>query len=182
MTTNSLQCDCEVPSRGVEDVQGTIERESQTILNGGNTMKTMNTEIAGETIAANISLRTYEKLFHQMDESKNPLARAKTLVAHHFESLLNHRFNHDKSDIYNQFIKESIIFGVISEQVKTEDERENLLSELSSLYCDSFMYGYIAGMKDSESFFEDIKGSTEENKKPCQCVNTDREADPQNRK
>ena len=129
----------------------------------------MNTEIAGETIATNLSLKTYEKLFQKMDGSDNPLTPAKEWVARHFESLLDYHFNQDESINSNQFINNnSIIAGVIYEQAKTEDEREELLSELCNLYYDSFIKGYIAAMKDGEPFFEYLTtGSESKTKSPA---------------
>lgn len=118
--------------------------------------ETMNTETAGETIAANLSLKTYEKLMLQMDGNKNPLTSAKEFITKRFEGLLNWHFNHDESTFFNRFLENSTVSVTIQKHAKSEDEKENLLSELCSLYCDSFMLGYIAAIKDGESFFEDI--------------------------
>jgi hypothetical protein len=124
----------------------------------------MNTEKASRKVMENLSVKTYEKLLNQLRKGGNKaptMELAKAITQRYFEGLLDNRFDYD-------FEHGNVEFEEGAKNIKpfvkelSELERDDLRTELRSIYSDGYFYGYIAAARDIEAMLNSLEEPKDE--------------------
>ena len=125
----------------------------------------MNTQITGEIVAENLSIKTYQKVEKHLTlcGEQNPNAeRIKAILQNRFENVLSQHVdcNFDKGETELDEMRKRV--SPFLSKSMTEEQKTDLLTDFSSLYMDGFFSGYIIGARDIESMLNDLDERTDE--------------------
>ena len=124
----------------------------------------MNTEITGEIVAENLSVKTYTKIqkyLTQCGEQNPNMERIKRILQNHFDCILSLHAdgNFDRGEADFEEIKNRVT-PFLSKSL-TDEQRETVIGDLLTIYMDGYFSGYISGARDIESILNDLDERTE---------------------
>ena len=129
----------------------------------------MTSQSVSDIIANELSVNTYNEMIKKMSPGTT-LDVAKHTAAMYFDSMLNCHGNVDVSASLRDFLECSEVFKMISKNAKDEYEKEDLQNELVCLHSDGFFEGYIAAVKDAETFICRFISRSEESETPADAA------------
>ena len=127
----------------------------------------INSEEASRIIAANFSVKTYEKVIKHLartGEKDATIERAKGIMENYIGALLETNCNFDYSRSEEDFMEDVKALVPLLGTLEEKD-RADKIDQLKNLCSDGYFYGYIAAAKDIERIMNDLDGPTEEETK-----------------
>ena len=124
----------------------------------------MNAKIAGEIVAENLSIKTYQRIdkyLTQCGEEPHTMQWLKENLQSYFHSLISHHCNgnFDKGESDFEETKKRIMPSL--QTTMTDDEKETLLDNLWCIYVDGYFAGYTTGARDIETVLNDLDERTQ---------------------